>query len=60
MIRHYNNEVNNIWYLYSCILRHIYNNRELFLDIRSKNYKFMLDRGEIIYLQEVSIIYLLF
>ena len=57
MTRHSIDEVNNIWYLDSCASRHICNNRELFLDIRSKNYKFIMARGKIIYSQKVGIVH---
>lgn len=58
MTRHSINKVNNIWYLDSCALRHICNNRKLFLDIRSKNYKFIMAGGKIIYSQKVGIVHL--
>lgn len=41
-------------------MRHICNNRELFLDIWSKNYEFITAGDKIIHSQEVGTVYLLF
>lgn len=60
MTRHSSDEVNDTWYLDSGALRYICNNRELFLDIGSKNYKFIMIESKIIYSQKVSTIHLLF
>lgn len=59
MTRHSSNKANNTWYLDFYILRHICNNKKLYSNIRSKNYKFIMVRGEIIYSQEINIVYLL-
>ena len=58
MTRHSSDKVNDTWYLDSCASRHICNNRVLFSDIRSKNYKFITAGGEIIHSQEVGTVHL--
>lgn len=60
MTRHSSDKVNDTWYLDFCALRHICNNRELFLDIWSKNYKFITIESKIIFFQKVNTIHLLF
>ena len=57
MTTYSSNEPNTTWYLDSYFLRHIYKNRELFLDLQLKNYKFIMARGEIIRFWEVRIVY---
>lgn len=59
MTRQSSNKAGDTWYLDSYISRHIYNNKELFSDIWSKNYKFIMAEGKIIYSQEIGTVYLL-
>ena len=59
MTRQSSDEASDTWYIDCCALKHICNNRELFSDIRSKNYEFITAGGEIIHSQEVSTVHLL-
>lgn len=49
MTRDTNDKANDTLYLYSYALRHIYNNRDLFSDMCTKNYEFITAGGEIIW-----------
>ena len=58
MTRLSSKETTDCWYLDSCASRHIYNNRELFSDIRSKNYKFVTVSGDIIQSKKLGTVHL--
>ena len=58
MTRLSSEETTDRWYLDSCASRHICNNRELFSDIRSKNYEFVTAGGDIIRSKEVGTVHL--
>lgn len=49
MTRNANNKANDTLYLDSYTLRHICNNKNLFLKMQIKNYKFIITRGKIIW-----------
>lgn len=56
MIRHPTDKV-DIWYLDYCTLRYICNNWKLFLNLRSKNYEFIIAGEEVIQPQEVGTVH---
>lgn len=58
MTRLSSDDPSDTWYLDSCASRHICNNRELFSDLRPKNYEFVTAGGEIIRSQEVGTVHL--
>lgn len=57
MIRHSSSKPNDTWYLDSCASKHICKNRELFSDLRPKNYEFITAGGEVIRSREVGTVY---
>ena len=60
MIKHLNLslELIDACYLDSCASRHICKNRDLFLDLRPKNFEFIIAGGEIIQFRKVGTIHL--
>lgn len=58
MTQHPSNEPNNTWYLDFCVSKHICKNRELFLDLKPKNYVFITAGREVIWSQEVGTVHL--
>lgn len=59
MMKDIDDKVNDTWYLDSCALGYICNNRDLFSDMCTKNYKFITSGGEIIWSQEVGMVHFL-
>lgn len=49
-----------MWYLDLCTLKHIRKNRELFSDLRPKNYEFIMARRKVIQFQEIETVHLSF
>lgn len=49
MNRDTNNKASNIWFLSSSTSRHIYNSKNLFLDIYLNNYKLIIVENKIIW-----------
>ncbi len=58
MIRHSSSKPKDTWYLDSCASKHICKNRELFSDLRPKNYEFITAGGEVIRSREVGTVHL--
>ena len=56
MTREVDDDQSEEWYLDLCILRYIYNNRERFVDLRPKSYKFVTARRNIIRSSQVETI----